>query len=409
MSVFSIGRCNFLEAPQSWDDDGVSVSCSGKAFASSPELAAFWEHQLRGLAASDEDAVPVIWPGSPDLSGWYRVRSMSVPRERGVSAPAEKSLRWSGRLERCRTFRSPLHEITVHGAKLDNDHGYVKATTFPGVGIGAGDNLRGVDTTSAGKFVTRTADSGAGIYLYSDVGTSSPYYDGIIGGTALIESHYVGTSIIECDVTGSGGFETVVGREFPDVSNDWRIGNGLVRYSPNGSLGQIACEVYDSGTWQTFATIEVLGSAASGDAPAILHNAPNMATLRLARGAGFLDITVRRGELGARCVLKDESAGAWVIDVLTSGAGTTGTGFTRATSNDANGNRWLLCIPAAFTRSTVGGLANTGHVIDVAALSMRFGIYCNLDGSGAAAGDTVADLVAQYYAGVTDRVTVEGR
>jgi putative cofactor-binding repeat protein len=54
-------------------------------------------------------------------------------------------------------------------------------------------------------------------------------------------------------------------------------------------------------------------------------------------------------------------------------------------------------------------VTNDTITVDVNALTMRFGLYCNLDGSSSVTGNTITDLIKQYMAGVTDRLTAEGR
>lgn len=131
-------------------------------------------------------------------------------------------------------------------------------------------------------------------------------------------------------------------------------------------------------------------------AASILFNEYDRVTLRClwnVTGVGRVigDLTLRRGSRFFEIILKSATATTLGVRRTVAEAGTAGSGFVRATSNDTNGERYVIGSSKTFTNDLTNGGFSKASVV-------RFDAFVGveLNGTTAVAGDTGADLMAQY-------------
>jgi hypothetical protein len=94
-------------------------------------------------------------------------------------------------------------------------------------------------------------------------------------------------------------------------------------------------------------------------------------------------------------VVRDTNEGSTAITPT----GASGDVGIRATSNDADGNRFILYSPQTHTNdTTAGGVSVASTQI------IKFAIGFEIGGSGATGADTAAELAHQYFGYVDERV-----
>lgn len=339
--------------------------------------------QLLGHADNDDEPViPITWTGDDHLDGFYQVR--------GVQAQPDNTYTAGGAI-RCRVdldrvvggWSNPRFETNAISKPITD--GWSLAGTLPSgdshTTITAFTTLR--EQSQAGN-ITNVVDSADGdLYLVYD--RESAGFDLSFPATLAEPSKfYWGAPKVEVDITGSGDWVIVVGRQLPDAQNyagRWRISNGLCRVTPVfANDGELTLEVYDDGAggWTTVATVDrysatqSLGFATSGASgtqvwipPQILRNSIDAVVLRF---TGYADqeqtLTMRRGVSGV-------THQGLLSEVRHTSEPQAGTGYTRAdlgassgttvqavyrSSNDNNGNRWVWATPdGSVTSDTTNG------------------------------------------------------
>ena len=377
--------------------------------------------QILGLDPSrnrDEPVVPVTFSWDDTMDGYYRVLSTSCDDPLGTATRGGER-DWSIELERIPNRRPPISSVLA-GVVLDNDHSIDWSTGARGswgIPNAAAQNAR--RTWSSTDDETRTGDSGSVYYFTSD---------DVIGSILLAQSrneftvapadYYDGACTIEADMTEDGaGWVPVIGNEFPlatfsrtdtDYYSTWRMTNGLVRvsgYQAAAGYTVLRTEHYDGASWETSNDVELKTGAAGNGAQivnsvssvTVNRNGPETCAVTIVGNTYVIDLVIRRGVRTVSCSARDvgDSEVQWYIqgNATTSTALTDG-GGVRLTSNDGNGNRWVLMSPEGHTSPSGGDIQTTATDLSV----FRFGLGCEVDGSSAT-DPSDADSEAEAYFG----------
>lgn len=334
---------------------------------------------------------PVTWTGDASIDGFYRIRSAAVEtrslNDRGF-VPFQVDL------ERIGTDGDVALRSKLTGDVADNDHGITAAESAPfwapARGAVAVDHGATVPST-----LSRTGDSGA-IVVFLDVSfTVDPYW------TITAAGFYAGGAKAS---TGA----TLRQRAGLSVANDpgnWRLENELVRVTPNATGGRIDVQHHDGIQYETTKVWRIQSGGAdvgAWDAMAVLRNMPDETAIRLTRdvsagGRLTLDLSLRRGSRFVEGYLTRHAAATLKIVRASAEAGMnitptggTGVGAVRATSNDGDGNRYVVGSAKTF----VSDLTNGGLSI-ASTTTLDFFIGSEIAGTGAIAGDTADDLILQ--------------
>ena len=202
-----------------------------------------------------------------------------------------------------------------------------------------------------------------------------------------------------------GGVERVATNVQDLTGSSWVLTNGVVSVSAAptaSSTWNIAA--WDGTQWESKGWNLGLGSSATAQPGSagfayatILRNDYEVCTIRLlddhASDRQTVDLTLRRGSRfveGYVTTTSSKTLAVWPT-VGEASTATASTGYVRATSNDAQGNRYVCGSARSFT-----GLTAAGGLSKAASTRMDFFIGAEVGGTGAPAGDQAANLVAQY-------------
>lgn len=420
----------------SWVRDGDRVSCGGWIVGTDDSDAGSlgnWtsavllrDRLLSYNDNSDEPVVPVTWTHDESQHGFYRVLSAQVPWDLALSDEDldEPRFAWSAELQFVGKWTSVVQEMVSRGALRTNAHSIVAGDVrafhnIPNASSGYAPGITGLGVN------TFTTADGTAIRRYDDGTPVAPEYWNTRKYWTLAEENYYDAS---CMVLREGAAAytwathsddlAVVGRTWPEdasAATGWVIGNGLVRVYPNtsGSAGDWNFDWWDGAAWRTkevqFGGTDV-DLAAFPTAMRILKNTPDVVVVRCdidstaatsVDDALTLDLTVRRGSRIVECYLKLDGVATskWQIRMTTNEGNTDITGGRRATSNDANGDRYLLLCPVAYTDVTTGD----GIALNAAATTATFGVAMEIDGSSATDPWQAVDMLAEFYSVVGQR------
>jgi hypothetical protein len=179
-------------------------------------------------------------------------------------------------------------------------------------------------------------------------------------------------------------------------ASGWVLSNGFTQLGPrNGGLWM---SYYDGAfSPQDNFNLSIAGATVGfPNFAQIMRNDYEQCTLRLVwnrspQGRLVGDFTIRRGGRFVDIVLKTDVSTTIGLTRTPNEAGTAGSGFVRATSNDAQGDRYVVGSSRTFTNDlTAGGLSKSSTV----RLDLMLGF--ELNGSTAITGDQAANLMAQY-------------
>lgn len=361
--------------------NGTDVTIAGQE--SSPPLTA---QQLKdrqdNLTNMRGQVVPVTFTDKTDFDGYYAVKSVSTDYMDFDSAVLTSG--WSITLVRLGTESEIEIESVLNGSPRSNDHG-LTGQRWHSAAAGHYSYYTGSTTPST---VSRAGD-GFSINTYTNVPTAvDPRWS--IGPSNYLD--------------GAAEIARADGRVFTGVNHsmdptDWQVSNGLVRVSPNATnAGRFDVEHWD-GAWRSKTYVLNDGSNLNSawEAMAVLHNDPDECVIRLVRSATsavgqvMVDLSLRRGSRSVHCYMQRHASATLKVARGTAEAATSGTGFIRATNNDAEGNRYVLGSSKSFTADTTNGAISKSSVTE-----FDFFISSEVHGSVAQAGDTASDLVTQY-------------
>jgi len=362
--------------------------------------------QLAGLVDNrDEEVVPFTWSEDSSLDGFYRVVSVDVG-----SADLMLSNGFvpevAVELEKVTGFSAPWFEVMTQSVVRTNGHGITTpasiVATWP-VGLAWNPDIDlGPTLTSGASSFTRRVSDGSNITLRT--------YTAPLAATSYrynVEPANFYVDACKIEVKYGSTWYPVVGVDAPRVST-WRISNGTVRLTANGSSAG-TFEVWDNTAgawesrdvihWQNGSTYLPIGLTAP---MTIARNSPEQVTVRVGTGTSVFALSwyysLRRG---ARLVSGSWSSSSaqkygFGFDSAHFAGATAITGGVRATSNDANGNRMVFGTAAANSSDLVNGA--TWYTTGATSGSAWIGV--ELDGSTASGGSTASDLVDQFIGAV---------
>lgn len=415
MSILTIGRVG-LDADQvevnDWDQSGRTISVSGELWSTVAD-AKVLRQQLAGYVDNlDEPIVPVTWSEDSSVDGYYWVRSadvttMPVSLVTGIFG-------FSVTLEQVDGFAGPLMETVITGAVRSNAHSITSSNAVAAIGV-SDEVLEFNDSSnpvSSGKF-TRSAEDGTVRIIKTNTYVRRQSF------SIAPADWYLTSARIEL----GSPLRAVVGSQIPETMTDWRLSNGLVRVAITAS--GFTLSGWDGSAWSTAKVLQFTfsGTAISTYTIAgvrVLRNSPEECILRVsfdipsalltALGAGavrgYADVALRRGDRMARFVLvTSRTLSTPGVKLQTTEAGTNLTGGLRATSNDADGHRYVLSTPVAHTTDTTNGaIAATGTIDE-----FPFAAGLEIDGSSAATNDVAQTIIYQYMAATSERVVIGSR
>lgn len=204
----------------------------------------------------------------------------------------------------------------------------------------------------------------------------------------------------------SSGTE-VCGVDQPLAAAGWALTNGFVNVTPSASA-TLDVQAYTGGAWHSkLWNVSVAGSAASitaWDGATLLRNDPEQVVLRLTKslnpGRATLDLALRRGSRTVEAYLQVGTSATLAAyrSTLETNTSFAASGYVRATSNDADGNRFTAGSARSFTAHTNGGL------FKAAATALDFWVGVEAGGSAAVSGDQATNLRDQYIAAMPESV-----
>lgn len=294
-------------------------------------------------------------------------------------------------------------QSNITGTVLDNSVGLTEAEVTPW--ICPPDGHQAFNWVSGGGNFFREYDDGASgdqIRVYYSAGDFSA--DATWGANP--SSFYDGAARLSIGGLARAGL---------DVEQDldgWQLDNGIIRLKPNGAANAIEFSVWDTTgaayESETEWEFQYNSSAQTFGYMAVLRNDPEAVTLRLMATSGrrTLDITLRRGAAYATCNFYAAVANTLKIARTSTEAGTavtptgaTGTVGMRATSDDADGNRYVIFSPSGITNDTTNGA-----ISKTSTTRINSAIGFEIDGSSAGTGDTADEVALQYFGNVGERV-----
>lgn len=371
-----------LPLREDWAVEEKGNELTVKGQESSPPLSVDQlERRREDFLGMDGRLIPVTFTDKARLNGWYRVAGVKATTTNTFGAVL--TLDWTLDLTRLGTeaevdlesrLSGPLTRNTSHAASGERWHsppaghyGYWSSTTIPTV-------------------VTRTGEDGAHL-VYRGVPATHPRWGCAPAGALLGR----------CRFLDDDAFERT-GANFTVAATGWELSNGLVRVRPLTSGGVLEVASY-TGAWRA-KSWDLLLNAVSLGVPrsvTLVQNELELVIVRVlwasaaAPGRTTADLILRRGARFLELYLRTSTASAFKVVRATTEAGTAGTGYIRATADDADGNRYIVGSAQAFTNDTVtGGLSKTATTTLDAFIGVAAG------GAAAVSGDQPDHLMAQY-------------
>lgn len=197
-----------------------------------------------------------------------------------------------------------------------------------------------------------------------------------------------------------------VGTQLDTAANNWELSNSILRVRPLASGGTLEIASYVSGTWRpkNWDILHSVGPAVSvglAEYVTVLHNNFHSCTIRLTKSVGTvgritIDLTLRRGASFVEVYVQHQFGTTLKIVRSTTEAGTSATGYVRATAADADGLTYIVGSAQSFTNDlTIGGISKAA----TPTLDAIVGVQLN-----ATAGNAHADLYQQYLGSPAETV-----
>lgn len=394
--TITVGRVTLREAitpaQEQTDASGaVSISLTGQEAGSSvpgrfpldrDELAAL-QADIRGLAG---EFVPVRFTDKHGLDGYYVVSQSSADLLdwQGEMVTCD----WSIGLVRVGSDTEVDVESRLAGPQTRVNDFEVTGERWHAPPIGHSAYWSGASTPST---MTRvTAEGVLTVYRSVPILTSPRYacpVETYLAGRARILDHGRERTGIDWDVSPAG----------------WEVSNALVRVTVAG--GTLSVASWGATGWAEKGWDVLLDGTGLGapDAATVIRNDPECVILRLlwslTVGRVTCDLTLRRGARLVEAFIRSSTSATLKVARTSAEAGTAGTGYIRASSNDATGNRYFLCSARTHTVDVNGGISRSSTT------SLDVGIGVESGGSSAVPGDQAANLLAQYLGSPAERTS----
>lgn len=325
--------------------------------------------------------VPAVLTDKTTRTAFYEVTgatSTLVDKQNGqyVTATWQLTLRRAGS-ERDVEFESRVPTI----GRADELAGTQTPSFWHAPPVGVTSYYTGA-TVPAGSVVRDSAEGAVTVFTGLPVDVAPRW-------TAPASSYLAGSARVAVGGIRRAGLETAAGA-------DWELSNGLVRVAADG-FG-FAASAWDSGAYRS---VKGFVPAVSGVNLAtvpeftILRNTPEEVAARLTYptlpGRVTVDLCLRRGARFVTGVMKRHSAATLGIRRTAAEAVTAPTGGLRATSADADGNRFVVL------SSRLPGTTDlaTAYFSKATVTQLDFAVGFEV-GAAPVAGDAFADLLLQY-------------
>lgn len=382
--TITIGRMPAREVFTASGTNGDALTVKGQE--SSPPLTLLeLERRREDLLGLAGQFLPITHTSKTRLDGFYRVAAVKADYANYQGNPVG-TLDWSLDLDRIGTEFEVDHESRLSGPLTRNTSHAVTGEKWLAPPLGHYGFWSGTTLPSA---VARTGADGT-IQVYRGVPATHPRWGTAVAGLLAGRVRFLDATATERS-----------GVNFTPAATGWELSNGLVKVVPaNVGIGNsdLAVSAYTGGAWQAKTwTLRLNGNHLGAPrSVTLLRNQLEQVVVRVlyastAPGRTTLDITLRRGSRFAELYVRTAVSGTLAFRLAVAEAGTAGTGYVRATANDAAGNQYVVGSAQAFTNDLVnGGLSKAATIT----LDAFVGVAAA--GSGAVSGDQPAHLMAQY-------------
>ena len=350
------------------------------------------------ISMSNSDTVyPFTYTGDTTLKGFVKVSSASVDIARYGGAGMQYSidLQWLGNPGEMR------FESQFSGALIDNDHSVTSTDSqFFAPPAGAFSvHIPAVGTGTAPAQEDRTAEYGSGT-------STIKFFSGSNLRNNNIEFECNPDDYLKGAVKISTNSKVRNGTYSTNLNVDTAVlENGLVKFELTNSNTQsrFSTSLWESDDWRSVKEFAISKGSSQTEwrgwnTVQIIKNYAECGTLRFTSqantdGSGRLifDVSLRRGSRYFSLVVSSYGTADEIhIERTTAEASTAGTGYIVATSNDSEGNKFILGSPNTITND----LTNGG--IHLTATQMKAFVGYVLDGSSAT-GQNTADNIRDAY------------
>ena len=384
----TIGRLTLTEDWQITEKAGTggrTVSLAGQeASVALADSQAATRERAEGILAYQGSVVPCVFTHQAHRNGWYRVNSPQVDEQ---TWNEHTLTRWRVDLERV----GADSEVEVESRLIGGNRTHASAATaelWHAPAVGANGYYVG---TSTPGYVDRVGEGGTVRVFRALPAATNPRW-------AVPAASALGGAV---SVTVNGILR--MGLTCADTPASWVLSNGLVKVEPRTSAGTLRVTSYLASAWGTAKVFDIKrGTTSLGAAThvTVLRNDPCESVIRLvwdhAPGRTTVDLSLKRGsrfvalhaqqyEATNALRVDDNAGGGTVTDQLTAA------GYIASTTSDGDGNRWVLGTPVASAAAGTFGFAAS-----VAARSLPAYVGVVRGGASPAAGDTAAQVNAQY-------------
>lgn len=359
-----------------------------------PQTVAAVEAAHSNVLALNGRVVPVTLTDKFSLTGFYRVTDAACTLTREQNGAVETA-DWSLRLERIGSAGDVEIESRVPTIARTTTVTTPPAAVFWHAPAGGASSYYTGASVPTGS-VSRTASDGTVVaYLGIPAGVAPRW-------TVPAESYLVGSARLLLDGIRRAGTVT------PPLTV-WELNNGLLQVLP-GPSGSFTLSCWDSGAWRSAKSFAVTVAGASLTTTpelTVLRNDPEEVVVRLSYpttpGRVTVDLGLRRGSRFVTGVIKRHSAATLGLTRTAAETSSVVTGGLRATSADSDGNRFVLGSAVSVTTTTA-----TASIAKASVTAFDFFAGHEVNASPAA-GDTFADLWAQYRGSASELTRIVNR
>lgn len=375
---------------ETWSDTGRDVTLSGIQYSTPPSTRAQIAAMHDDILGLPQSLVAVTFDVKDHRNGYYLVTGsrssmIELPSQSVIQLGWEVSLRRVGNdqeLDLESRLAGPVNRLNDHELPGSRWH----APSGSAAGYFAG-------FSTPGEVARLGGEGPITVYVGMSEFDNPRWY-------CPVEEYGVGRARV-VDLSGE---RSGVGVDL-DLA-EWELNNSLIAWmaNPTGTFDMFVHNGTEFGDAKSFNL--TLNDAPLGMplAVSILHNEFERVTVRVMwdrspSGRVYADFTLRRGARFVEIVIRANVAGSLGVVRASNEAGFAGSGYVRATSNDADGNRYVIGSRKTFTNDlTAGGIEM--------ASSTLFDVIVGAEVGGAAAvtGDQAGDLMAQYVGTPEERV-----
>lgn len=415
MSEVTYGRCELDEGPIEVVQSGDMLDITGQIIGATYAEVSVRVAQLHGMVNNpDEDVFPCTFAALPELDGFYACEGASTSTVDGTLAGFVAS--YSLTLRRVSDFGQPKAEIQYVGTLRTNAHSITS-----GGFLARRNDLEAWDTGGQSfAAIDRTSDDGVTFSWF--------VVDNAEAGTVSFEpvasEHYEGTAAVEV-LAADAEWYAIHNRQIGKVApSSVRLTNHLCRFSISDA-GVMTHAIYDpvAEAWES-ASFALSGSPFASSfvdydictAPTVLRNDIDAVVIRYnmrpttnyaTYGSIFVTVMLRAGDMAASLhMTAADPAMDFVVVSSPAVAATSITGGLRRTSNDSNGNRWVIGTPHTFSADTTNGTLRVNHGTTT---SPTFMIGQALNGSSANLNNAETALIEQFMLSVYAKTRIVAR